>query len=182
MEAVYWHNVMPKDDKTASTAPANATYFYKIRIKGINVVLVPDNAVSSSYTEGDVVWVKNPYGRCMTQFSEGTVTRVNSQHSLLTEYCEEHSLESDAPNKPGKNEDSDTSEDSTTKKVPETIQLRWSTKQKFVWSWDQGGVWRACMEVPENCVCVLQLGTHLKMTLQNDNKKALNGLARLSNS
>ena len=32
IEVVYWHNVMPKDDKKALTAPANATYSYKIRI------------------------------------------------------------------------------------------------------------------------------------------------------
>ena len=63
-EVVYWYNVMPKDDKTDSTAPANTTYSYKIHIKGIDVVLVPDNAVSCPYIEGDAVWVKNLYGRC----------------------------------------------------------------------------------------------------------------------
>ena len=44
MEVVYQH-VTPKDDKTASTAPVNATYSYKIRIKGIDAVLVPDNVL-----------------------------------------------------------------------------------------------------------------------------------------
>ena len=161
-EVVYWHNVTPKDDKTASTAPANATYSYKICIKGIDVVLVPDNAVSSLYMEGDAVWVENLYGRCMTQFDEGTVTRVNSQHSVsvdgipchirdLRPACRkdcsisdhitssdeealmiyEHPSESDAPNIPGQDEDSDVSEDSTTKEVPETVLLRQSTRQKW---------------------------------------------------
>ena len=86
MEAVYWHNVMLKDDKTASTAPVNTTYSYKICIKGINVALVPNNTVSSSYMEGDAVWVKNSYGRGTMQFGKGTVMRINSQHSLLMEY------------------------------------------------------------------------------------------------
>ena len=38
------------------------------------------------------------------------------------------------------------------------------------------------MEAPENRICVLLPGTHSMMTLQYDNKKALTGLARLSNS
>ena len=78
MEAVYWYNVMLKDDKKSLTAPVNATFSYKIRIKSFDIVLVPDNAVSSLYMEGDAVWVKNPYGRCMRQFGEGTVTKINS--------------------------------------------------------------------------------------------------------
>ena len=46
----------------------------------------------------------------------------------------------------------------------------------------KSNVWRVYTEALENCVCVLQLGTHSKTTLQNDNKKALTVLARLSNS
>ena len=88
-EAVYWHNVMLKDDKTASTAPANATYSCKICLKGINMALVPDNEVSSRYMEADIVWVKDPYGRCMMQIGEGMIRRSNAR-SLLIKYCATH--------------------------------------------------------------------------------------------
>ena len=36
MEVLYWYNVTPKDDATASTAPANAIYNYRVRVKGID--------------------------------------------------------------------------------------------------------------------------------------------------
>ena len=36
MEALYWYNVMPKDDAMASTAPANAIYNYHVRVKGMD--------------------------------------------------------------------------------------------------------------------------------------------------
>ena len=38
MEAVYWYNVTPKDDASASTTPANVIYSYPARIKGIDVI------------------------------------------------------------------------------------------------------------------------------------------------
>ena len=33
MEAVYWYNVTPKNDASASTAPANLIYSYTARIR-----------------------------------------------------------------------------------------------------------------------------------------------------
>ena len=44
-EAVYRHNVIPKDNETASTAPANLTYTYKICWKGINIALLQDDTI-----------------------------------------------------------------------------------------------------------------------------------------
>ncbi len=55
MEAVYWYNVTPKDDASASTAPANIIYSYPARIKGVDVMLSPEDAGSSSYKVGDSV-------------------------------------------------------------------------------------------------------------------------------
>ena len=71
---MYWYNVTPKDDASASTAPANVIYSYRARIKGIDIILPPEDAGPSSYKVGDSVWVKIPHGRCTTQFGKGAIT------------------------------------------------------------------------------------------------------------
>ena len=90
MEAVYWYNVTPKDDASASTAPANIIYSYTARIRGVDVTLPPEDARPSSYEVGDSVWVKIPHGRCTTQFGKGTVTGVYSPHSVLVDGTPRH--------------------------------------------------------------------------------------------
>ena len=115
MEAVYWYNVTPKDDASASTAPANIIYSYTAHIRGVDVTLPPEDAGPSSYKVGDSVWVKIPHGRCTTQFGKGTITGVYSPHSVLvdgtprhvkdvrpvrgadTTYCSSASSEDEAP-------------------------------------------------------------------------------------
>ena len=90
MEAVYWYNVTSKDDASASTAPANIIYSYTARIKGVDVMLPPEDAGPSSYKVGDSVWVKIPRGRCTTQFGKGTITGVYSPHSVLVDGTRHH--------------------------------------------------------------------------------------------
>ena len=85
MEAVYWYNVTPKDDASASTAPANVIYSYPAHIKGIDVILPLEDAGPNSYKVGDSVWVKIPHERCTTQFGKGTITGVYSPHSVLVD-------------------------------------------------------------------------------------------------
>ena len=83
MEAVYWYNVTPKDDASATTAPANI-------IRGADITLSPEDARTSSYKVGDSVWVKIPHGRCTTQFGKGTITGVYSPHSVLVDGTSRH--------------------------------------------------------------------------------------------
>ena len=90
MEAVYWYNVTPKDDASASTAPANLIYSYTARIRGVDVTLPPEDAGPSRYKVGDNVWVKIPHGRCTTQFGKGTITGVYSPHSVLVDGTPRH--------------------------------------------------------------------------------------------
>ena len=85
MEAVYWYNVTPKDDASASTVPANIIYSYTARI-----TLPPEDAGPSRYKVGDNVWVKIPHGRCTTQFGKGTITGVYSPHSVLVDGTPRH--------------------------------------------------------------------------------------------
>ena len=77
---MYWYNVTPKDDVSASTAPANVIYSYPAHIKGIDVILPPEGADPSSYKVGDSVWVKIPHGQSTTQFGKGTIMGVYSPH------------------------------------------------------------------------------------------------------
>ena len=80
----------PKDDASASTAPANVIYSYLARIKGIDIILPLEDAGISSYKVGDSVWVKIPHGRCTTQFGKGTITGVYSPHSVLVDGTHHH--------------------------------------------------------------------------------------------
>ena len=80
----------PKDDASASTAPANIKYSYTARIRGVDVTLPPEDAGPSSYKVGDSVWGKIPHRRCKTQFGKGTITGVYSPHSVLVDGTPRH--------------------------------------------------------------------------------------------
>ena len=65
LEAVYWHNVTPKDDVSPCTAPADALHRYHVWIKGIKDNPSPEpEVIRGKYEKGDVVWVKNPRSKC----------------------------------------------------------------------------------------------------------------------
>lgn len=87
---VYWHNVTPQDNTTASTAPANLIYTYCTCMKGIDTTLPPGITGSGTYTTGDVVWVKRPHGRCTTRFKKGKVMTVYGPHSVLVDRVPRH--------------------------------------------------------------------------------------------
>ncbi|KAK4322347.1 hypothetical protein Pmani_006904 [Petrolisthes manimaculis] len=79
-EAVYLYNLMPKDDCTASTAPANMLYRYNARIKEENGGDVNVGDINNTYQAGEKVWVRPPNVRCDRQYGRGVVTRVMSDH------------------------------------------------------------------------------------------------------
>ena len=85
MEAVYWYNVTPKDDASASTAPANLIYLYTARIKGIDVMLPPEDAGPSSSKVGDSVGLRSLMGDVQPSSERGQ-SWVCTAHiqSLLT--------------------------------------------------------------------------------------------------
>ena len=39
-EAVYWHNVTPRDCMSPPTVPANKIYRYEVRVKGVDTPIV----------------------------------------------------------------------------------------------------------------------------------------------
>ena len=70
IEAFYWYNGTAKDDEMASTAPVNAIYNYRVRVKGIDTAPSLGYVDSGPFNVGDAVWVKSPHGRCSTQFKK----------------------------------------------------------------------------------------------------------------
>ena len=56
---------------------------YHVRIKGIEDNLLPEPEVTrGKYEKRDVVWVKNPRGKCMTKYRTGHITEVVSSQSV----------------------------------------------------------------------------------------------------
>ena len=91
LEAVYWHNVTPKDNVSPCTAPADALHRYHIWIKGVEDNLLPEPEVTKGmYEKGDAVWVKNPHGKCTTKYSTGRVTEVISPQSVKIDGVSRH--------------------------------------------------------------------------------------------
>ena len=81
MEAVYLHNVTPKDGKTPETAPMNSLRGYRARVRGVDQQ-VPRKDVVCRYGVGDAVWVRPADSRCDKQYDRGRVTSVTSEHTV----------------------------------------------------------------------------------------------------
>ena len=90
LEAVHWH-VTPKNDVSPRTAPADTLNRYHVRIKGVEDNPLPEPEVTrGKYEKGDVVWVKNPRGKCTTTYSTGRVTEVISPQSVKIDGVPRH--------------------------------------------------------------------------------------------
>ena len=91
LEAFYWHNVTPKDDISPCTAPADVLHRYHVRIKCVEDNPLPKpEVIRGKYEKGDVVWVKNPRGKCTTKYSTGRVTEVVSPQSVKIDGVPRH--------------------------------------------------------------------------------------------
>ena len=91
LEAVYWHNVTPKDNVSPCTAPADALHRYHVRIKGVEDNPFPEQEVTrGKYGKGDVVWVKNPHSKWTTKYSTSRVTEVISPQSVKIDGVPRH--------------------------------------------------------------------------------------------
>ena len=56
LEAVYWHNVTPKDPVLPATAPAHMIYCYRARLNGIDEMsALPSDQLQTVYRKGDQV-------------------------------------------------------------------------------------------------------------------------------
>ena len=59
-DAVYWHNVTPRDSVSPLTTPANKIYRYEVRIKGIDALITSSGPGCSYYQFGDRLWFMMP--------------------------------------------------------------------------------------------------------------------------
>ncbi|KFD68333.1 LOW QUALITY PROTEIN: hypothetical protein M514_19379 [Trichuris suis] len=80
-EAVYWYKLIPRDDCSQATAPAEAIYAYPLRVRAVDSVVheVQDKSI---YSSRDEVWVKPAGSRCDSQFGRGIVTKVLSGQAV----------------------------------------------------------------------------------------------------
>ena len=70
---------------------ADVLHRYHIWIKGVEDNPLPDPEVTrGKYEKGDVVWVKNPCGKCTTKNSTGCVTEVISPQSVKIDGVPHH--------------------------------------------------------------------------------------------
>ena len=82
-EAVYWHNINPKDEVSPCTTQVDALHTYHVRIKSVEDNPLPKPEVTrGKYEKGDVVWVKNPRGKCTTKYSTDRITEEISPQSV----------------------------------------------------------------------------------------------------
>ena len=89
-EAVYWHNVTPKDGESPQTAPTNRIHRNKVRVKRFDTPMTSSDSKHSFYQIGDRVWVKAPHSQCTTKFNRGRVTGMISPQSLLVDGIPRH--------------------------------------------------------------------------------------------
>ncbi|KAG0715414.1 hypothetical protein GWK47_012001 [Chionoecetes opilio] len=80
-EAVYLYNLMPKDDCTTSTAPANMLCRYTVRIRGEDCNETTEE-VNNIYRVGEEVWVRPHDARCDRRYGRGAVTRELSDQAV----------------------------------------------------------------------------------------------------
>ena len=70
--------------------PADALQRYHVRIKGVEDNPLPKPEVTRGKYEKDVVWVKNPCGKCTTKYSTGRITEVISPWSVKIDWVPCH--------------------------------------------------------------------------------------------
>ena len=78
MEAMYWYNIISRDDVSTSSMPTNLLHSYRIRVKGIDAAPPPSQITSTRLKVGDTVWITNPHRWCTTKFVKGRITRITS--------------------------------------------------------------------------------------------------------
>jgi len=82
-EAVYWHNMSPKDGQDASSAPANRIFRYKWRVLGLDAAPATETCeADNGFRVGDSVWVRPENNRCTTRYERGRVTKIVSEQAV----------------------------------------------------------------------------------------------------
>lgn len=105
MGMVHRYNTTPKDDVSATSEPDNSIYTYRVRIKGIDGVYLPDwRKVRRAHVMKDTVWVRPPNSRWTTNLKKERVTNIVSEHSVLVDGIPHPALETTPLASDGENE------------------------------------------------------------------------------
>lgn len=89
-EAVYLYNLMPQDDCSSSTAPANILYRYTLRVRHVDPQRDDDQDCDGPYRVGEEVWVKPHNARCDVRHNKGMVTKVMSDQAVEVDGVPRH--------------------------------------------------------------------------------------------
>ena len=84
-EAIYWHNLTPRDSMSPPTAPANKIYRYEVKVKGVDALIMTSGSECSYYQVGNRVWLMTAQNQCITKFGKGRVTKVITPQSILVD-------------------------------------------------------------------------------------------------
>ena len=84
-EAVYWHNVTPRNSMSPPTAPTNKIYHYEVRVKKVDILITSSGPGRSNYEVGNCMWFMTAQNRCTTKFSKSWVTEVITPKSVLVD-------------------------------------------------------------------------------------------------
>ena len=84
-EAVYWHNITPRDSMSLPIVHANKIYCYEVRVKGVDAPITFSGSRHSYYQVGNHVWFKTAQNQCITKFGKGQVTEVISPQSIFVD-------------------------------------------------------------------------------------------------
>ena len=92
IDAVFWHNVAPKNGQKDETVPQKSIFTYEWRLPG-EAGRLPQAERKARFEVGDEVWVKPGNARCTTRWLRGGVTGVNSANNVEINGMPRHVLD-----------------------------------------------------------------------------------------
>ena len=89
-EAVCLCNLMPQDNGSSSTVPANIPYSYTLQVHDVDPKRDDEKDVNAPYRVGEEVWVKQSNAHCDVLHNRGTVTKVISDQAVEIDRVPRH--------------------------------------------------------------------------------------------
>ena len=93
VQAVFSYNVSPKKGQDQETVPQISVHPYEWRLPWQEGTNIDESEEQAVVQEGDEVWLKPPESKCTTEWTRGTVTKVNSHNNIEVEGMPRHILD-----------------------------------------------------------------------------------------
>ncbi|XP_029642717.1 uncharacterized protein LOC115217217 [Octopus sinensis] len=81
LEAIFWYNMSPRSGQAEESVPHKAVFKYEWKHPTKAPECHEEEKGPACMKTGEEVWVKQPKGRCTSQWSRGMVTAVNSRNN-----------------------------------------------------------------------------------------------------